>query len=186
MQVFRVFPFMKCKTILKQQLNSEKWWQCWWRWHLSPHCQVYMIMRELPVWLTDDSGGGGGVFPHTAGCNHHPVAVAAGHCRKVCSQGAGCTHILSSQGWRGHVNQVKVRLYTLEKNIYKQLNKSSNRSVCVPVYRPPWDCEYPLCLCLHYKSLTSLRMYFWWSLRTFYLHACQVRVTVGNSSLFVF
>ena len=75
-----------------------------------------VITRELPVWLTDDSGGGGGdVFPHTAGCNHHPVAVAAGHCRKVYRQGAGCSHILPSQRWRGHVNQVKVRLCTLRK-----------------------------------------------------------------------
>ena len=29
----------------------------------------------------------------------------------------------------------------------------------------------------------SLRMYLWWSLCTLYLHACQVRVTVGNSCL---
>ena len=28
-----------------------------------------------------------------------------------------------------------------------------------------------------------LRMYLWWSLCTLYLHACQVRVTVGNSGL---
>ena len=29
-----------------------------------------------------------------------------------------------------------------------------------------------------------LRMYLWWSLCTLYLHACQVRVTVGDSGLF--
>ena len=28
-----------------------------------------------------------------------------------------------------------------------------------------------------------LRMYLWWSLYTLYLHACQVRVTVGDSGL---
>ena len=28
-----------------------------------------------------------------------------------------------------------------------------------------------------------LRMYFWWSLCTLYLHACQVRVTIGDSGL---
>ena len=29
----------------------------------------------------------------------------------------------------------------------------------------------------------NLRMYLWWSLCTLHLHACQVRVTVGDSSL---
>ena len=29
----------------------------------------------------------------------------------------------------------------------------------------------------------TLRMYLWWSLCTLYLHACQVRVTVGDSGL---
>ena len=28
-----------------------------------------------------------------------------------------------------------------------------------------------------------LRMYLWWSLCTLYLHACEVRVTVGDSGL---
>ena len=106
-------PLWSFKTTLKQQLNSETLWQCWWQCHLSPHCQVYMIMRELSVWLTNDSGGGSDVFPHTAGCNYHPVVVAAGRCRKTGRQGAGCAHILSSQGWRGHVNQVKVHLCAL-------------------------------------------------------------------------
>ena len=29
----------------------------------------------------------------------------------------------------------------------------------------------------------KMRMYLSWSLRTLYLHACQVRVTVGDSAL---
>ena len=33
------------------------------------------------------------------------------------------------------------------------------------------------------KINTQGRMYLWWSLRTLYLHACQVRVTVGDSGL---
>ena len=30
-------------------------------------------------------------------------------------------------------------------------------------------------------NYTELSVYFWWSLCTLYLHACQVRVTVGDS-----
>ena len=33
---------------------------------------------------------------------------------------------------------------------------------------------------------SHLKMYLWWSLCTFYLHACQVRVTVGESGLCCF
>ena len=33
------------------------------------------------------------------------------------------------------------------------------------------------------QVLFYLRVYLWWSLWTFHLHACQVRVTVGNSGL---
>ena len=41
-----------------------------------------------------------------------------------------------------------------------------------------------LCLCpLHLYTEVHLRMYLWWSLCTLYLHACQVRVTVGDSGL---
>ena len=31
------------------------------------------------------------------------------------------------------------------------------------------------------KAVAGLRLYRWWSLCTLYLHACQMRVTVGNS-----
>ena len=33
------------------------------------------------------------------------------------------------------------------------------------------------------KNPPELRMYFWWSLCPLYLHACQVRITVGDSGL---
>ena len=34
-----------------------------------------------------------------------------------------------------------------------------------------------------FDSDPFLRMYLWWSLCAWYLHACQVRVTVGDSGL---
>ena len=34
-----------------------------------------------------------------------------------------------------------------------------------------------------FDSDPFLRMYLWWSLCALYLHACQVRVTVGDSGL---
>ena len=33
------------------------------------------------------------------------------------------------------------------------------------------------------KQNEAQKIYLWWSLCTLYLHACQVRVTVGNSGL---
>ena len=33
------------------------------------------------------------------------------------------------------------------------------------------------------KQKQQQRMYLWWSLCTLYLHACQVRVTIGDSRL---
>ena len=40
--------------------------------------------------------------------------------------------------------------------------------------------------CSQAQHLTQRHYYLWWSLCTLYLHACQVRVIVGDSSLFVF
>ena len=39
------------------------------------------------------------------------------------------------------------------------------------------------CACIKLHLYEYLRMYLWWSLCTLYLHACQVRVTVGDSGL---
>ena len=36
---------------------------------------------------------------------------------------------------------------------------------------------------LHQRYVLNQRMYGWWSLCTLHLHACQVRVTVGDSGL---
>ena len=41
-------------------------------------------------------------------------------------------------------------------------------------------------MCVNTRDINSTilkRMYFWWSLCTLYLHACQVRVAVGDSGL---
>ena len=35
----------------------------------------------------------------------------------------------------------------------------------------------------YYYFISFYKMYLWWSFCTLYLHACQVRVTVGDSGL---
>ena len=119
--------------------------------------------------------------------NHAPCHIMQSHIGKVYVCLAVTSHLhfwqndqdllratAVTRGWNGYQNKSQHRKLTREKKILSPLQQGFKPTTFQSQFQRSnhWAIHRPWC-----------RMYLWWSLCTLYLHACQVRVTLGDSGL---